>query len=340
MRVTRQISEQCLAARKNCVLFDHPNRGVIEVSGRDRVQFLHNILSSDVKSLQPGKGNPSCFLTAQAKIIASMNVLCFDEHLWLAMDYVLKDKVLEHLAQLIFTEEVILTDRSDTLKLISVHGPRAKDLLGDLFAAQAAQDVTAELLDHKSIAIGPVTAVVIRINIIAEIGYAFLIPKNQAGKVREEIESKGVPFGLATIQAEALETLRIEAGIPRYGIDFDESHIPLEARLNQTVSFTKGCFPGQEILARLDSRGGVSKKLVGLVIDGETIPQKNDRILTEGQEAGTVTSGAFSPALQKVIALGYVKKGFWDVGCEVAIQTQEKTVAAKVESLPFASRKS
>lgn len=131
------------------------------------------------------------------------------------------------------------------------------------------------------------------------------------------------------------EAMRIAAGIPRYGIDFDESTNPFECGLDHAVSLTKGCFPGQEILARLDSRGGVSKKLCGLVLKGETAPKQNARILKDETVVGHITSAAFAPILKKVIALGYLKKGYWSVGRSLEVETEEGLLPARVEPLPF-----
>ncbi len=334
MEATDQIAQECLTARKACVLFDHPNRGVIEVRGQDRIQFLHNILSNDIKSLSPGKGVSACLLNAQAKIIANMNVLCFDEFLWLALDYSLKDKLLEALGKLIIMEQVELIDRSDELKLISVHGLKAKEFVGNIFKNESLPE---KLLDHKIYMINNFSVTAIRINLTGEIGYGFLTLKNQAVVFRSTLEQHGVQFGLIPIQSKALEILRIEAGIPRYGVDFDESQIPLEAGLERTVSFTKGCFPGQEILARLDSRGGVSKKLMGFELKGEIVPKKGDRITTDGNEVGTITSAAFSPFLKKTVAMGYLKKECWAVGSPVVVETPEAHIPARIANLPFYS---
>ncbi len=331
MKLTEQIIQECLAARKRCVLFDHPDRGIIEVRGSDRIQFLNNILSNDIKSLSAGEGMPACFLNAQAKLIAYMNALCFDQFLWLALDYRVKDKLLEALHKTIIMEQVELVDRSDELKLISLHGPQARRL----FKTVLKQDEPTELLSHRPVTIDGISTVVIRINLIGETGYGFLTQKDKATRVQAALEQNGGAKELTHIQASAMEILRIEAGIPRYGVDFDESSIPLEAGLDKAVSFSKGCFPGQEILARLDSRGGVSKKLCGLVLKGETPPKKDDRILQDGAEVGRITSAVFSPTLKKTIAMGYLKKECWVIGCLVAVEIGNIQIPARVESIPF-----
>lgn len=331
MELTDQILQECLTVRKKCALFDHPNRGIIEVHGKDRVQFLHNILSNDIKHLSPGTGVPACLLNAQAHVIANLNVLAHTEFLWLAFDYALKERLFQELSKLIIAEQVELKDQSEELKLISVHGPKAKEVLERAFN----EKLPDHWLDHKNVVLDRIPSTCVRINLTGETGFGFLIPKPRSIQFRMKLEEKVGPFELVPIQATTLETLRIEAGIPRYGIDFDESHIPLECRLDASISFTKGCFPGQEILARLDSRGGVQKKLVGLTLKGETAPEKNDRIAKDRKEVGRITSAVFSPTLKKTIAMGYLKKECWKIGCPVVVETGGTEIPARVASLPF-----
>lgn len=326
------IHQQCLAVQKTGGWFDHPNRGVIEVSGTDRIQFLHNILTNDIKTLAPGTGTQACLLNAQAKMIAAVNVLCFENIIWLAFDYVLKKQFLESLQKLIIMEQVVLKDLSDELKLISVHGPKANDLMMAVFN----QGLPQKMLGHISVIVPTSGQLeVIRINLIGEEGCGVLLPKNETYNVRKLIEKHASSLGLAKIEPVTLDVMRITAGIPKYGIDYDESNIPLECRLEQTVSFTKGCFPGQEIIARLDSRGGVSKKLCGLVLKGEIVPKKNDRILDNEIEVGHITSATFSPILKKTIVLGYLKKESQKIGHPLDVQIGADQIPARVEELPF-----
>ncbi len=191
------------------------------------------------------------------------------------------------------------------------------------------------MLAHTEIAINGKTAALIRINLTGEIGYGLLIPKTEGPVILDQLKENGAVFGLTQIGGPTLETLRIAAGIPRYGVDFDESHIPLEAGLDKTISFTKGCFPGQEILARLDSRGGVSKKLAGLALKGEIIPAKNDAITKDGKAVGHITSAAFAPILKRTVALGYLPKEYWTIGCSVTVETGGVQIPARVAALPF-----
>jgi tRNA-modifying protein YgfZ len=153
------------------------------------------------------------------------------------------------------------------------------------------------------------------------------------------------------LNEEAYEILRIEAGRPKWGVDFDSSHIPLECGLEASISLSKGCYPGQEILARLDSRGGVAKKLVKLVFDKTPYSKTNqgtgtdskihapvsdvqgDLVTKEGNQIGSITSTIYSPSLSTTIALAYLKKGYWGEGTEVTVKSSRDTVCARVELL-------
>ncbi len=389
MEPLESIHQQCLRTRKIGGWFDHPNRGIIEVSGADRVQFLHNILTNDIKTLVPGTGTQACLLTAQAKIIAVVNVLCFDHCIWLAFDYVLKKQLREAFEKLIIMEKVSLKDLSEELKLISAHGPKAKELLSIILSeakdldsspdrpsgtgrpssrppleqpaasglspdshqninwksGQSPRDrmiALSNMLSHASVSIGRPAAqlneiCIIRINLIGEEGFGILFPKKEIEPMRKTIQERASALEIIEVEAAAMEIMRITAGLPKYGTDYDESNIPLECLLDHTISFTKGCFPGQEIIARLDSRGGVGKKLCGLVLKGEGIPKKNDRILDNGVEVGQITSAAFIPILKKTVAMGYIKKGSGGIGHPLVVETEAGQIPGRVEELPFYS---
>jgi folate-binding protein YgfZ len=137
------------------------------------------------------------------------------------------------------------------------------------------------------------------------------------------------------VGTEALEVLRIEAGVPLFGRDMSEETIPIEANLLEAISYTKGCYIGQEVIARIDARGHVNRKLVGLLLEGSTLPQHGARIDTPEREVGWITSTAFSLALQQPIALGYVRREAFTTGTRLQVQANGTTVQATVVDLPF-----
>jgi folate-binding protein YgfZ len=142
--------------------------------------------------------------------------------------------------------------------------------------------------------------------------------------------------GARSVNEETFETLRIEAGIPRYGIDMDEANVVTETNLDDAVSFTKGCYLGQEIIVRIKHRGHVAKKLTGIVLNGPTLAAPNAKILSaDGKEIGRVTSSAFSPKLDRAIALGYVKYDYIVPGTAVKVASADGSIGGEVSALPF-----
>ncbi|HMA82494.1 MAG TPA: glycine cleavage T C-terminal barrel domain-containing protein, partial [Candidatus Binatia bacterium] len=148
------------------------------------------------------------------------------------------------------------------------------------------------------------------------------------------------PFSVAWIGAEAENILRVEAGTPRYGIDFNEDNLLLEVGLDSAVSFSKGCYLGQEVVERIRSRGHVNRKLCGLWLDGETAVAAGDKITVERKENGVVTSSVVSPRLGRPLALGYVGKEHWAPGTELSVEGKEMRRRATVTALPFRSSSS
>lgn len=311
--------QQCIEARASGCWFDHSHWGLIEVSGADRLQFLHHILTNDIQSLKPGSSTEACLLTAQATIVAVMNVLCLEDSVWLLCDPKVKDRLQKTLEKLVIMEQVSLKDRSYEFQLISAHGAQATELISAIENQKTPEKI-------------------FRINFIGEKGYGILFSAKDGTSFKNAVLEETDYLEMIEVKSEAMETLRIAAAIPKYGMDYDETTIPLECRLEHTISFTKGCFPGQEIIARLMSRGGVSKKLSGLVLKGETIPSGKDRLWDQTLEAGFVTSATYDPILKKTIALGYLKKGSWSSGRLITVETEAGRLPARVEDLPFYSQ--
>ena len=135
-----------------------------------------------------------------------------------------------------------------------------------------------------------------------------------------------------------LETLRVEAGIPIYGCDMTDETIPMEANLGEALSYSKGCYIGQEVIARIDARGHINRQLTGLLLAGETLPEHGAKIVSPEREVGWITSTVYSPARQQNVALGYIRREVWEPGTRLDVHTNGTTVAATVVQLPAASK--
>jgi folate-binding protein YgfZ len=172
----------------------------------------------------------------------------------------------------------------------------------------------------------------IRATHTAEDGFDLFIEAKAAVGLRELLTGAGAQVA----GPEVLESLRIEAGIARYGIDMDDTNVVSETNLDDAVSFTKGCYVGQEIIARIKYRGHVAKKLTGMIVPGDPALESGARILSaDEKEIGRVTSFTFSPQLKQTIALGYVKYDFLAPGTPVKIRSSEQEFPATINDLPF-----
>lgn len=175
-----------------------------------------------------------------------------------------------------------------------------------------------------------------RTNRTGELGYDLYVPIGHTSALWAALIERGGPFGVRPVGLDALDVLRVEVGIPRYGAEMDDRIIPVEAGITErAVSFTKGCYIGQETVAMITYRGRPNKLLVGLRIEGETVPADREKILKDEQEVGWITSGVRSLSLGGIIALGYVKRNYTEPGSHLTVAAGGQPVAAEVVALPF-----
>jgi folate-binding protein YgfZ len=324
------------AARRHAAFFERADRGRIVVSGGDRASYLQGLLTNDVASLAAGEGQYAAYLTPQGRMITDMFVYELGDVLLLVVPAATKDTVLAKFDQFIFSEDVQLGDVTDAFAEIAVIGPGAA-----LAAAAAIGGVDAvrlrQLPEHGNLRaeFGGRPAIVTRITDTGEAGYGLYVEREQADALRAALAAGS--SGAAALESDAAEALRIEAGVPLFGCDMDEQTIPLEAGIeSRAISFSKGCYVGQEVIIRVMHRGHgrVARKLVGLALAGDVVPPRGALIRAGDREVGAVTSSTFSPTLGKPIALGYVHRDFTESGTAVAIDGAAATVAP----LPFAKQ--
>ena len=329
----KDFASECEAVRKGVGILDLSYRAKIEVTGKDRVAFLHNLLTNDIKNLGLGSGCHATLLNAQGRILADMNVYAFANSILLEMEGGLEKKVLGCLEKLHVTEEVCLREVTEEWILLSLQGPRSEALVGALIHGPV---MVTEEFQHTNFQILEIPATLIRRSVTGEKGFHFLIPKEKGEPIVKRILEVGKLYGIRPVGSGAYEILRIEAGIPRYGIDMDETAVLPETGLEPfTVNETKGCYPGQEVVARIKTYGGLHRRLSGLVFDKKSLPRTNDKVSKGHEEIGFVTSACHSPTLGKGIALAYLKKGYFDSGGEVTIASTPQTIPAKITTFPF-----
>jgi folate-binding protein YgfZ len=309
-------------------LIDLSSRGRIEVSGADAVAFLNGMITNDVKTLPDGAWFSAAFPTVLGRLIAVVRVLNTDKSFLFDSEEITTAKVFQSVSRFTAAGDFKVTALTNALALLSIQGRDA--------AATIRDAINADVVDLPQ---GRVSTIewsghqirVIRATHTGEDGFDLFVPAESAGELWTALSSAGaVPVG-----RDALDMLRIEAGIPRYGIDMDETNVVLETGLDEAVSFTKGCYIGQEIIARIHWRGHIAKRLSGLIIESGSV-QIGDKLLAEdGKEIGRITSAVSSPQLGKNVALAYVKYDYLANGTAARVLSGSTEAAATVAALPF-----
>ena len=319
------------AARRHAAFIDRSHRGRIVVSGRDRASYLQGLLTNDITVLKPGEGCYSAYLTPQGRMIADLFVYELGDVMLLDMPHEVKDTLLAKLDQFIFTEDVQLGDVTETFAETAIVGPEAARILAGVLDAGSRDALTA-LPEHGNLRghIGGRPAIVTRVTDTGEAGFGVYVEHPQAEALRSQLEAAGA----IALDAETADAIRIEAGVPKFHRDMDEETIPLEAGIeSRAISLTKGCYVGQEVIIRVLHRGHgrIARKLVGVVLDGESVPPRGAAVRTGDRDIGHVTSSVLSPGLNRPIALAYVKRDFVAPGTTVAVDGSR----AVVTELPF-----
>jgi folate-binding protein YgfZ len=336
------------AIHKACGVMDLPQRGVIELSGKDRLTFLNNLLTNQTfdkqtkTPLAAGNGVYAFLLNAKSgRIVVDVNVLELGQRTLLELDGRFVVDVLKMLDQYRFAEQVKFASRIGTLHEIAMHGPGAAEVLSK--AVDGMSTLNAQLNCGEGRIIGH-DVILWRDDVCGVPGFHLIIPTNTAQAIWNhllttfgaeiELGKRALrPIGWATFNA-----CRIEAGRPIFGIDFDDSILPAETgQMNRAVSLTKGCYPGQEIVARMYARKQIAKQLVGIRMSEDALPIAGAQINDEqGNTVGGLTSSTISPILSgAAICLGYVKRPLFALGTKLTIPAEGQMRGATVVATPF-----
>ncbi|HEY3130826.1 MAG TPA: glycine cleavage T C-terminal barrel domain-containing protein [Acidobacteriota bacterium] len=313
------------ALRSDAALVQLGFLSAFEVLGPDATDFLQGMISNDVMQIAAGQGCLAVILTPIGKLIADLTVLKFSkEKFWLVCRSELKGKTMDALKRFIVSDQVDVKDLP-AKSAIGIIGPRSGERLERLAGSRPQRPY-----EHREMLLDGHIALLTRDTRYGVDGYQIWFSQDGAMQLTQQIEKK---CEVARADPEAFETLRIEAGVPVYGTDFDETNIPLEANLDNALNFQKGCYTGQEVIARVTYLGSVSKKLAGLVVEGDTVPKAGEEVLVDGRQIGRVTSAARSLRLRRPIALAYIQKLFLKPGTRVELKISG--CGASVQSLPL-----
>jgi folate-binding protein YgfZ len=298
---------------------------------------LHGQVTNDVKKLRASDGCYAAITTAKGKMESDLNIFALADELLLDFEPGLAEKISQRLEKFIVADDVQIVDAAPHYGLLSVQGPKAEvvvralELFGEFPAKPLASvKISDATLGEIYLANNPR---------LGTSGFDLFVPNISLGAVADKLVAAAKQVGGRAVGWQAFETARIEAGIPRFGADMDETNIPLECGIeNRAVTYTKGCYIGQEVINRIHSVGHVNRELRGLRLadDLKTLPQRGDKLFSAGKEVGHITSAVKSPSLNAGIALGYVRREANQIGNELTLQTAGGAHSAKIVGLPFA----
>lgn len=332
-----QLLEYATVRERGAGLLDLSARGRLLVSGSEAVAFLNGLITNDMKTLAENHWMPAVFPNVQGRLLASVRVIRIADAqsnkatqptFVLETEPATRDRAFQIIQKFTLAGDFHVTDLTTDTALLSLQGKATREklaaVLGETAAGLERENVTRCAYNQDQI-------IVLRATHTAAEGFDLIVKTAHAAKLWREL----IATGARPVGNDALEVMRIEAGIPRYGQDIDDTTVVTETNLDDAVSYTKGCYVGQEIIARIKYRGHVAKKLRGLVFDGLGAITTGAAITSaEDKEIGRITSSTYSPYLGCRVALGYVKYDYIATGIEVKAEGRR----ARIVDLPFVNQ--
>jgi folate-binding protein YgfZ len=317
------------AVRHGVGLIDRGDLGALAVTGRDRASFLHALLSNDVKSLAPGQGRRAALLDIHGKVQVVLIVLAGEDELLVLTPPGMAAPTLEALDRYLFSEKAYFKDATEEIATLVLAGPDAPAMLGRFggeLPGEAPWANVKALIDGAEVRL-------VRGGIETGETELWVVAHGADGaRLWSLLMSAGArPVGFA-----AREALRIEAGTALYPHDVDDSVLLPEIPFDDLVSYSKGCYVGQEVVVRIRDRGHVNRHLRALLVDGAEVPPAGAAVFAGGTEIGRVTSAAWSYGFGRPVALAFVRRQHAEPGTAVAVQIGDRRAAAAVSALPFA----
>ena len=311
-------------AHKSVALIDKNYRCYFSFTGPDRVRYLNAIFTNNIKDLAPSQGNASLLLNPQGRILAEIETYALPESLFCVSYALIRERLNETLDKYIIMDDVTLTDETQRFGTLALEGLEAPRIARDLTSVDLN---SLPELARRDARVATIPCSVIRRSPGKVPAAEFLVERAHLESLWQILLEKTKAAGGGPIGYKSLNALRLEQGIPWFSYDFGEKQIPHEAALEDShISFTKGCYTGQEIVERVRSRGQVNRRRVSLRFTGQAVPHTGDTLSFEGKEAGYITRAAFSPAESSVIGMGYVRKENNSPGNKLDWQGETATV--------------
>ena len=321
------------ALNDTTAILDLSFRSRICLTGTDRVRFLHGQVTNDITRLRPGEGCYAALTTSKGRMESDLNIYQLKDELLLDFEPGLAQTVSQRLEKYIVSDDVQMVDVSTFYGVLSVQGPKAAEVLRGAELAKEVPTKPFTFIEISDATHGEIY--VMNQPRLRGTGFDLFIPNAALEGMARKLVSSANSSGGTLAGWAAFETARIEAGIPRFGADMDETNIPIECGIEaRAISYNKGCYIGQEVLNRIHTLGHVNKSLRGLRLtdDLKSLPVKGDKLFHDGKEVGCVTSAAVSPKLKANIALAYIRREVDQDGTELVLRSQDTETPAKVET--------
>lgn len=308
--------------------------GIIEVKGNDAMDFLHRISTNSMKELKKEDVKPTIFTTEKGRIIGVSTVLNFESYLLLVSSLKNQPKIMSWLNKYIVGDDVKISDAGFRFNVLEILGPQAESFLNYTIG-----EAVGDIRDNSFNVVGSDGALffLVRIKSLSgRVKFWILADYENSKKFVTSLMNNKGPYDFNFIGEDAYNAYRIELGIPEEPNELNDFYNPLEANVNHLVDFKKGCYIGQEVIARLDTYDKVQRQLVGITFP-EPIDEKEKFTLIDEKntEVGTVTSIAYSPRIKKNIGMGYVKKSEIGDDKKIIAKNETKVMEVKLVELPF-----
>jgi folate-binding protein YgfZ len=318
-------------------ILDLSFRGRLCILGADRVKFLNGQVTNNVKELRTGGGCYAALVSAKGKIQSDLHIYILENEILLDFEPGLGGAVQQRLEKYIIAEDAQVADVSAPYGLWSVQGPKAAAVIKKLPWNFAVPEEPCALARIDDAVLGEIY--VMNHARTHSAGYDLFVPSQSMQPVVGRLIVAAIEMGGRFCGWQALETARIEAGIPRFGADMDETNLASEVLDTGAISYSKGCYIGQEVIARVRTYGQAAKSLRGLLLPDNlrALPVKGDKLFLGEKEIGYITSAVASPRLKSNIALGYVRREANQTGTELLLQMPPGKIPVKIVDLPFVS---
>jgi folate-binding protein YgfZ len=323
------------ALHRTAVLIDLSPRGRLAVTGGDRLRFINGQVTNNVRDLRPGQGCYAAVVSAKGRVEGDANIYCLAEELLLDCEPGQGGQLTARLEHYIIADDVRVVDLSAAYGLLSVQGPMARAVLARAFHGRELPEGPWSSVIWPEVG-GEIC--VVELTRVLVPGLELFVPASRLGEVWGRLREAVTASGGCPAGWECLEWARVEAGLPRYGQDMDDRNLAPEAGIeSRAISYTKGCYIGQEVISRLRSIGQVTRSLRGLELEDAAgpLPQRGDRLVLGDREVGYLTSAVQSPSLGRAIGLGYVRREVAEPRTVIEIQTRTGPRAARLRPLPI-----